>query len=332
MAKADDFYQKVIEKNTFYYFNQDFEERYGAEQIGSLRGLLYNLFLAVKSDRAIQKGHVDKLLQQHNGLRAMLALNGFANEQLNRVITLARVINDDSLDELLNRKNWNIKENLNADHVSEWGTSKIEREVRRDPAFRAGIVNLFFDGINNPCLQRYLPPFELHKLTSEKLSFDTAAFLDTLVRYKEKGSYSGKTANNPEEEIRQILRDNDLSYKSGIKLNRFLNLNDASSRTMDFIVPGQDDPRMLIESSFLSTTSSGQGDKAKAMASIKDRLKTLYPRALFIGFVDGIGWYVRKKDLAVMVSAFDDVFTYHPDELARFRILLADVFDLRRKR
>ena len=45
MAKADDFYQKVIEKNTFYYFNQDFEERYGAEQIGSLRGLLYNLFL-----------------------------------------------------------------------------------------------------------------------------------------------------------------------------------------------------------------------------------------------------------------------------------------------
>lgn len=328
MATADDFYRKVIEKNTFYYFNPDFEERYGAEQIGSLRGLLYNLFLEVKSDRAIRKSHVDKLLQQHNGLRAVLALNGFANEQLNRIITLARVINDSSLDKLLNRRHWNIKENIHADHVSEWGTNKIEREVRRDTALRAGIVNLFFDGINNPCLQRYLPPFELHKLTAEKLSFDTAAFLDTLVRYKEKGSYSGKTANNPEEEIRQILHSEGISYKSGIKLNRFLNLRDTSSRTMDFIIPGQDDPRMLIESSFLSTTSSGQGDKAKAMASIRDRLKTLYPGALFIGFVDGIGWYVRKKDMGIMVSAFDDVFTFHKDKLERFRKLLTDTFNL----
>ena len=328
MAKADDFYQKVIEKNTFYYFNQDFEERYGAEQIGSLRGLLYNLFLAVKSDRAIQKRHVDKLLQQHNGLRAVLALNGFSNEQLKRVTTMARVLNDQTLNELINRADWGIEDDTDPANVSEWTTSRIDREVMTNSAFRAGMVNLFFDGINNPCLQRYLPPFELHKLTSEKLSFDTAAFLDTLVRYKEKGSYSGKTANNPEEEIRQILHDNDLSYKSDIKLNRFLNLNDASSRTMDFIVPGQADPRMLIESSFLSTTSSGQGDKAKAMASIRSRLKTLYPGALFIGFVDGIGWYVRKKDLSVMVSAFDDVFTFHPDELARFRKLLTDTFYL----
>ena len=241
---------------------------------------------------------------------------------------MARVLNDQTLNELINRADWGIEDDLDPANVSEWTTSRIDREVMTNSAFRAGMVNLFFDGINNPCLQRHLPPFELHKLTSEKLSFDTAAFLDTLVRYKEKGSYSGKTANNPEEEIRQILHDNGLSYKSGIKLNRFLNLNDASSRTMDFIVPGQDDPRMLIESSFLSTTSSGQGDKAKAMASIRSRLKTLYPGALFIGFVDGIGWYVRKKDLAVMVSAFDDVFTFHPDELARFRKLLTDTFHL----
>jgi len=58
-----------------------------------------------------------------------------------------------------------------------------------------------------------------------------------------------------------------------------------------------------------------------------NRIRTLYPLALFVGFVDGIGWYVRKKDLEVMVSAFDDVFTFHPDELARFRKLLMDTFE-----
>jgi len=35
---------------------------------------------------------------------------------------------------------------------------------------------------------------------------------------------------------------------------------------------------------------------------------------------------VRKRDLKRMVSAYDDVFTFHPDELARFRKLLTDTF------
>ncbi len=326
MAKVDDFYRKVIEKNTFYYFNQDFEERYKAEHIGALRGLLYNLFLAVKADGAIRKQHVDELLQKRNGLRAVLALNGFSNEQLKRITTMARVLNDEALNELIKRDEWEIEDDLDPNNVSEWGANRMEREVMVNSAFRAGMVNLFYEGITNPCLNRYLPPFELEKLSAEKLSFDTAAFLDTLVRYKEKGSYSGKKANNPEEEIRLILGSLSIPYKSGIKLDRFLGLNDRSNRTMDFIIPDQENPRMIIESSFLSTTSSGQGDKAKAVVSISSRLKTLYPGALFIGFVDGIGWYVRKKDLEVMVSAFHDVFTFHAEELLRFRKLLKDIF------
>lgn len=42
------------------------------------------------------------------------------------------------------------------------------------------------------------------------------------------------------------------------------------------------------------------------------------PRAKFVGFIDGIGWYIRKKDLARMVEAYDEVFTFHQSELKRF--------------
>jgi len=35
--------------------------------------------------------------------------------------------------------------------------------------------------------------------------------------------------------------------------------------------------------------------------------------------VDGIGWYVRKGDLMRMVSAYDDVFTFHKEEIERFK-------------
>jgi hypothetical protein len=47
-------------------------------------------------------------------------------------------------------------------------------------------------------------------------------------------------------------------------------------------------------------------------------VKRYFPAARFLGFVDGIGWYVRQSDLKRMVRAFDDVFTFQEQELERF--------------
>ena len=84
--------------------------------------------------------------------------------------------------------------------------------------------------------------------------------------------------------------------------------------------------RLIIESSFLVTTSSGQGDKSKTEISIYKLIKKHYPKSKFIGFVDGIGWYVRKEDLKRMVAAYEDVFTFHKEELHRFETLLRTEF------
>ena len=96
---------------------------------------------------------------------------------------------------------------------------------------------------------------------------------------------------------------------------------------MDFIIPNKRTPRIIVESSFLVTTSSGQGDKSKTEISIRQLIKQHYPRAMFLGFVDGIGWYVRKEDLKRMVSAYEDVFTFHKDELSRFEAMLQAEFE-----
>ncbi|MCW7071646.1 MAG: hypothetical protein OCU12_04885 [Methanophagales archaeon] len=55
-------------------------------------------------------------------------------------------------------------------------------------------------------------------------------------------------------------------------------------------------------------------------------IKEHYPEAHFLGFVDGIGWYVKKKDLKRMVAAYEDVFTFHREELGRFKQLLREAF------
>ncbi|OYD14024.1 hypothetical protein CH333_09275 [candidate division WOR-3 bacterium JGI_Cruoil_03_44_89] len=68
------------------------------------------------------------------------------------------------------------------------------------------------------------------------------------------------------------------------------------------------------------------GDKAKTEKTVANYLKKNYPEVIFVGFVDGIGWYVRRGDLRRMVEAYDLVFTFSRDELKRFDNLLTQIF------
>ena len=67
------------------------------------------------------------------------------------------------------------------------------------------------------------------------------------------------------------------------------------------------------------------GDKAKTEQRVAEAIKKHYPNSLFVGFVDGIGWYVRRGDLARMVKAYNFVFTFRFDELSKFKDLLKDI-------
>jgi hypothetical protein len=270
--------------------------------------------------QGLKQNIFENLLQEkENGLRALLALTGFANESLKRLITVVRVANNTELSKLLYKEKWANVEDV--DDIKEWGDSRILNLIKKNEYFRKGIVNLFFEGAATPFLAQTLPLFELKKLSISKLKFEIPALIDSLVRYKEKGSYSGQAENNPEYFIADILHENGITFEKGDLTELFEN-EPIEKRTMDFIVPNKNLPKIIIESSFLVTTSSGQGDKSKTEANIKKLISKYYPAAKFIGFVDGIGWYVRKGDLLRMVSAYDDVFTFHKDEIERFKSFL----------
>ncbi|GAB4288037.1 MAG: hypothetical protein Kow0090_00060 [Myxococcota bacterium] len=164
----------------------------------------------------------------------------------------------------------------------------------------------------------------------DKVRFNPEALIDSLVRYKEKGSYSGKGNKNPEIEIKKILDKYKISFTSG-DLPRFVEKEPNIKRTMDFVVPNKEMPTLIIECSYLTTTSSGQGDKSKTEINIKRLIEKHYRNTLFIGFVDGIGWYVRKNDLKRMVAAYDEVFTFKSDELMRFERFIKNKFKVTQK-
>ena len=325
MAKSvNEKFLTVIQKNTFYFFNSKFEESYEG-YINSLKETL----LIVKNK--VETGGLKKeifewlLTDKENGLRALLALTGFSNEYLKRLTTIIRIVDNPELNKLVYKENWYNEKS--PDNIKEWSDSTILKLIQKNEYFRKGLVNIFFEGASIPFLANTIPLFELKKLSISKLKFEIPELIDTLIRYKEKGSYSGMKGNNPETIVGDILEKFDISFETG-DLKELIDNAPDNKRTMDFIIPNKKNPLIIAESSFLATTSSGQGDKSKTEISIDTLIKEHYPKAKFIGFVDGIGWYVRKGDLKRMVTAYEDVFTFHKDELRRFEKLIMEIFKI----
>ena len=322
MKSIEDKFMTVIQKNTYYFFNQKFEESYEG-YINSLKETLLIVKNKVETE-GLKKEIFEWLLKEkENGLKAILALTGFSNEYLKRLTTIIRIIDNEELNALVYKEKWHIEKN--PDNIHEWSDSTILKKIQDNEYFRKGLGNIFFEGASIPFLAKTIPLFELKKLSISKLNFEVTELIDTVIRYKEKGSYSGKKENNSETVIMEILDKLGLTYETG-DLTELISYAPDNKRTMDFIIPNKKNPLVIIESSFLVTTSSGQGDKSKTEISIDALIKEHYPNATFIGFVDGIGWYVRKGDLKRMITAYEDVFTFHKDELKRFENLLIKTF------
>ena len=317
---TEDKFQTVIQKNTFYFFNPKFEEDYEG-YINSLKETLLNVKNRIETEGLKKEIFEDLISEKENGLRALLALTGFSNEYLKRLTTIIRILDIPELNNLVYKDKWYNE--TNPYNIQEWSDNKITNLIKKNKYFKNGLVNLFFEGASIRFLADTIPLFELKKLSISKLKFEIPEMIDTLIRYKEKGSYSGKKRNNPEIVVEEILRKLNITWETG-DLTELIDNAPDNKRTMDFIIPDKKNPIIIAESSFLATTSSGQGDKSKTEISIDTLIKEHYPNAIFIGFIDGIGWYVRKGDLKRMVTAYEDVFTFHKDELSRFEKLLIE--------
>jgi hypothetical protein len=307
----------VISKNTFYFQNEKYEEYYE----GHISSIAQNIFLL--KNNVERNGLKESVLLEHiakveDGLDAVLTITGFSKESLQRLVTFIRVTDDESLFKLVNKNTW-----PNEEFQSEWGLDKIKSLIVENKKFAEGIVNLFFKGATIPAIKKVLPLFEFKKLDINKFSFSIESLVDTIIRYKAKGAYKAGKEGNPEVVIEQVLSDNKLTFERGkFKIPEAGNI----PRTMDFIIPNKTAPRLIIECTYSVTTASGMGDKAKTEKTVADYLKKNYPNVIFAGFVDGIGWYVRRGDLKRMVAAYDFVYTFSQDQLKKFETLLKDIF------
>ncbi|MGI8467287.1 MAG: hypothetical protein ACR2N3_02435 [Pyrinomonadaceae bacterium] len=100
-----------MKKNTFYFFNTEFAETYEGYLI-TLKESLLLLKNEIETDGLRKEIFADFLADKENGLDALLALTGFSNESLKRLITLIRVADNSSLSKLTLKEEWCPKEDL----------------------------------------------------------------------------------------------------------------------------------------------------------------------------------------------------------------------------
>ena len=305
----------VIRRNTFFFRNEDFEEQWES-RVSSITNLLLFLQRELRIKKSLEdkkKVVVNLLLEKSDALPALLALTAISEEFLLRLVTFARAVQDEHLNRLVNMESLS---KLALD--GEASKASLFRLVKADRGAAESVVNLLFEGYSVPVLQQALPLFELKKLNFSKLEFTTESLLDSIVRHARRGSYKAQGANDPAGLIKDLLDRNGICYVTKAALK-------GVSRTMDFIIPSKSSPKVLVECSFEVTTSSAMGDKAKTEIQVVSDIKRHYSNSAFVGFVDGIGWYVRRRDLARLVAAFDNVFTFKRTELTRFLKFLKSV-------
>lgn len=101
----DEKFNTVISKNTFYFYNEEFEEYYE----GHISSVAQNIFLL--RNRIEREGLKETILFEHiteveNGLDAILTVTGFSKESLQRLVTFIRATEDKTLSSLVNKDSW----------------------------------------------------------------------------------------------------------------------------------------------------------------------------------------------------------------------------------
>jgi hypothetical protein len=187
LPSLDEKFNTVISKNTFYFYNTEYEEYYE----GHISSIAQNIFLLRNKiethglKESVLLGHITEV---EDGLDAILTITGFSKESLQRLVTFIRVTDDSTLSKLVNKETWPSE-----DFTTEWTLDKIKSLIKTNKQFAEGIVNLFFKGSTIPIIGRVLPLFEFKKLDINKFSFSIESLVDTMIRYKTKKLSSKKS-------------------------------------------------------------------------------------------------------------------------------------------
>lgn len=224
---------------------------------------------------------LERYIRNHSdALQNLIRVLGVSQERFRRTVSMIRRLNKDYF-------------------KSEWQIYTIRNKMIKESKYMGLICELFLNG--NEIYKDKIPKYILEQLVidSKKLKMLTTQYaIEQYIRPSFEGIYS----NDVGDKIEAILEEKIDSWTQeyGITYEHEKNIS-WISRNIDFIIPSKENPKVLIEVSYMVTTGSGQTTKQRderdTFLTIEKYNDDNDTDIKFVSFIDGAGWLGRQKDL-----------------------------------
>lgn len=213
---------------------------------------------------------------------------------------------------------------------TEWGLSKIRSAMMESPAMMESILNLIWDGKNDPKMQACIPSFYLDNMTMDQSTLDKIKderSVRQLVKRGLEGTYSNMIGDaillDIEKELKRVCAKHGLEFQKNVRIPKL-------DRAASFVLETPAKPKLILDVSYSVTTSSSQGSKKEAARKTEAVVKAERAAGnniIFVNFIDGAGWIGRQADLREIhrcsdyvlnfqnMGLLEDIIDAHIDEL-----------------
>lgn len=196
---------------------------------------------------------------------------------------------------------------------TEWGLSKIRSAMLESPAMMESILNLIWNGKNDPKMQTCIPPFYLENMimddsTLAKIQDENS--VRQLVKRSLEGTYSNMIGDaildDIEKELKRVCAKHGLEYQKNVRIPKL-------DRAVSFVLESPSIPKLILDVSYCVTTSSSQGKKKEAARNTETVIKKERNHGnniIYVNFLDGAGWIGRQADLREIHRCSDYVLNF----------------------
>jgi hypothetical protein len=192
----------------------------------------------------------------------------------------------------------------------EWTITTLQRKLKTDGVFAQHIAQLLIEGRNNPTLKTTIAPFHLNSLALPTNWLDIITdehLIKNVIRRKLSGAYTDSKGDAIETLIRHQLDKMGVKYGITYEKGRVDIL--GIGKEIDHAIPSINEPYVMVMTSYLETTSSGQTVRANEQdqiyAKILEERRRSKTKRVLVNFVDGAGWLARRSDLRKLYEACD---------------------------
>jgi hypothetical protein len=279
-------YEELFNSTTMFYMNQKYEEQIEKEVQAKTKDISFGL-RTIKDKESLKQ----YIINHKDALDNLTSVAEISVERFKRMVSM-------------------IRKDRGFVFATEWGLSKIRTAMMESPAMMESILNLLWDGKNDPKMQACIPSFYL-----ENMSMDEAKLKklqdENSVRQLVKRGLEGRYSNgigdavlaDIEQELKRVCAKHGLDYQSNVRVPLL-------DRAVSFVLESPSDPTLILDVSYSVTTSSSQGSKKVAARKTVETLKKQREKGkkiIYVNFLDGAGWIGRQADLKEIYRCSDYV-------------------------